>query len=53
VDPGGKVVFLAKVGARTSAYIVNPDGTGLRLLYPGLNASEITWSPRAALLKGC
>jgi Tol biopolymer transport system component len=52
--PGGKVVFLAKAGGRTSAYIVNPDGTGLRLLYPGLNASAITWSPRAGgPLKGC
>ncbi|HEY5360695.1 MAG TPA: hypothetical protein VIJ82_23945 [Streptosporangiaceae bacterium] len=54
--PGGQVIFLAKVGARTSAYIVNPDGTGRRLLYRGLyNASdEITWSPRAGgPLKGC
>jgi hypothetical protein len=51
--PGGEVVFLAKTGTRTSAYIVHPDGTGLRLLYPGLNASEIAWSPHATLLKGC
>jgi Tol biopolymer transport system component len=53
--PGGKIVFLAKVGGRTSAYIVNPDGTGRRLLYRGLyNASdEITWGSRAALLTGC
>ncbi len=33
--PDGKVVFLARAGGRRSAYIVNPDGTGLRPLYPG------------------
>jgi Tol biopolymer transport system component len=50
--PGGKIVFLRQTGystlntdAPTSAYIVNPDGTGLRLLYRGLNASQITWGP--------
>jgi dipeptidyl aminopeptidase/acylaminoacyl peptidase len=48
--PGGKIVFLRQTGqptpntyAPTSAYIVNPDGTGLRVLYPHLNASQITW----------
>lgn len=50
--PDGKIVFLRQTGhstpntdAPTSAYIVNPDGTGLRLLYPRLNASQITWGP--------
>jgi len=45
--PGGRIVFLRQIGAptqtRTSAYIVNPDGSGLRLLYPNLNAVQITW----------
>jgi dipeptidyl aminopeptidase/acylaminoacyl peptidase len=50
--PGGKVVFLRQTGsptqttgAPTSAYIVNPDGTGLRLLYRNLDASQIAWGP--------
>jgi Tol biopolymer transport system component len=50
--PDGKIVFLRQTGystpntdAPTSAYIVNPDGTGLRLLYRHLNASQITWGP--------
>jgi Tol biopolymer transport system component len=51
--PDGHVVFLARAGGRTSAYIVNPDGTGLRLLYPGLNASQMTWGAGSSLLAGC
>jgi Tol biopolymer transport system component len=49
--PGGKIVFLVNRGfqatrlgnlVRASAYIVNRDGTGLRLLYPNLDdAGEI------------
>lgn len=48
--PGGKIVFLRQTRAptatsdtSTSAYIVNRDGTGLRLLYPHLNATQIAW----------
>ncbi len=48
--PDGKIVFLRQIGAPTqsaaaptSAYIVNPDGSGLHLLYPNLNAVQITW----------
>ncbi len=48
--PGGRIVFLRQTGASTatnatatSAYIVNRDGTGLRLLYPNLNATQIAW----------
>ena len=50
--PGGKIVFLRQIGsptqgtvAQTSAYIVNPDGSGLRLLYSNLDASQIAWGP--------
>jgi dipeptidyl aminopeptidase/acylaminoacyl peptidase len=50
--PDGKIVFLRQIGAPTrfagpptSAYIVNRDGTGLRLLYPNLDALQITWGP--------
>jgi Tol biopolymer transport system component len=44
----GRVVFLAKKGAQTSAYIVNSDGTGMRLLYPNLgDAPQIAWGPAA------
>lgn len=50
--PGGKIVFLRQIGpptqstaAATSAYIVNRDGTGLRLLYPHLDALQIVWGP--------
>jgi Tol biopolymer transport system component len=50
--PGGKIVFLRQTGvptpttdASTSAYIVNPDGTDLRLLYPNLDATQIAWGP--------
>jgi len=50
--PGGKIVFLRQIGAftqstdaLTSAYIVNPDGHGLRLLYPNLDAIQISWGP--------
>jgi Tol biopolymer transport system component len=56
--PGGKIVFLRVIGAPTqsaaapaSAYIVNRNGSGLRLLYPKLDASQIAWGaatlPRA------
>ena len=48
--PGGKIVFLRQTRAptatsdtSTSAYVVNRDGTGLRLLYPHLNATQIAW----------
>src|SRR5262249_43457283 len=51
--PGGKIVFLVIRGfqasqngnlIRASAYIVNRDGTGLRLLYPNLgDALQIAW----------
>jgi Tol biopolymer transport system component len=50
--PGGKIVFLRQARAptatsdiSTSAYLVNPDGTGLRLLYPHLDATQIAWGP--------
>lgn len=48
--PGGKIVFLRQTGtsttdAPTSAYIVNPDGSDLRLLYPNLDAAQIVWGP--------
>jgi Tol biopolymer transport system component len=50
--PGGKIVFLRQIGvstqsaaAPTSAYIVNRAGTGLRLLYPKLDAIQIAWGP--------
>jgi len=49
----GKVIFLAQKGARDSAYIVNPDGTGRRLLYPNLDTSQIAWGSRTALPAGC
>jgi TolB protein len=56
--PGGKIVFIRQIhGPRqptampTSAYIVNRDGSGLRLLYPKLDAIQIAWGaatlPRA------
>jgi Tol biopolymer transport system component len=48
--PGGKIVFLRVMGAPTqsadapaSAYIVNRNGSGLRLLYPKLDATQIAW----------
>jgi Tol biopolymer transport system component len=57
--PGGKIVFLRQTRASTmytdvstSAYIVNADGTGLRVLYPHLNVSEIAWG-HASLPAGC
>jgi Tol biopolymer transport system component len=54
--PGGQIVFLVQKGIRTSAYIVNPDGTGLRRLYPSLanvqESVQIGWGsaplPRAS-----
>jgi hypothetical protein len=51
--PDGKVVFLVKKGARTSAYIVNSAGTGLRLLYPNLDATQIAWGPTTLSQEGC
>lgn len=58
--PGGKIVFLRQIGAptqwtaaRTSAYIVNRDGTGLRLLYPHLDATQIAWGPAPLPRAGC
>ena len=55
--PGGKIVFLRQTGtsttnAPTSAYIVNPDGSDLRLLYPNLDAAQIAWGP-AAIAPSC
>jgi len=50
---GGKIVFLVIKGfhasslveqIQASAYLVNRDGTGLRLLYPKLgDALEVAW----------
>ena len=58
--PGGKIVFLRQIGAptqstaaATSAYIVNRDGSGLRLLYPHLDASQIAWGPTPLPRAGC
>jgi len=52
--PGGQIVFLRQIGSPTqidagptNAYIVNRDGSGLRLLYPDLGASQIAWGPTA------
>jgi Tol biopolymer transport system component len=57
--PSGKIVFLRQTrtspatnGTSTSAYIVNRDGTDLRLLYPNLNATQIAWGP-ATIQKNC
>ncbi len=57
--PGGKIVFLRQTRAptatsdtSTTAYIVNRDGTGLRLLYPHLNATQIAWD-RATIQATC
>jgi Tol biopolymer transport system component len=57
--PGGKIVFLrqtrapsATTNASTSAYIVNRDGAGLRLLYPKLDASQIAWG-RTTIQANC
>jgi dipeptidyl aminopeptidase/acylaminoacyl peptidase len=44
--PGGRVVFLVRRNTTTSAYIVNRDGSGMRLLYPNLgDALQIAWGP--------
>jgi len=59
--PGGKIVFLRKTDALTrhtaamiSAYIVNADGSGLRLLYPDLgSAPQIAWGPTALPAASC
>jgi hypothetical protein len=53
--PGGKIVFLRQTGTPTqysaapaSAYIVDRNGSGLRLLYPRLgDALQITWGPKS------
>jgi eukaryotic-like serine/threonine-protein kinase len=57
--PDGKIVFLRQTGAPTattdaptSAYIVNRDGASLRLIYPNLNATQITWG-RTTIRAGC
>jgi len=54
--PGGKIVFLAQRSTGTAAYIVNPDGTGMRVLYPDLTNAvqsvQLAWGsstlPRSA-----
>ena len=54
--PGRKVAFLVQAASGTNAYIVNPDGTGLRRLYPSLvdgqESMQIAWGsaplPRAS-----
>jgi len=58
--PDGKIVFLRQLGAPTqstaaptSAYIVNRDGSHLRLLYPHLDAMQITWGPAALPRANC
>jgi Tol biopolymer transport system component len=58
--PTGKIVFLRQTGwprhtinDPTSAYIVNPDGSGLRLLYRNLDASQIAWGPTHLPRAGC
>jgi Tol biopolymer transport system component len=60
---GGKIVFLVIKGpyasplgeqVRASAYIVNRDGTGLRLLYPNLgDALEVAWGSAPLPRAGC
>jgi hypothetical protein len=57
--PGGEIVFLRQTGpptattdAPTSAYIVNRNGTSLRLLYPNLNATQIAWG-HTSIQGGC
>ncbi len=41
--PDGRVVFLVERGPQTTAYIVNADGSGLRPLYPTLDALQVAW----------
>jgi Tol biopolymer transport system component len=60
--PGGKLVFLRQIrtpavtndtnDTSTSAYIVNRDGKGLRLLYPNLNTTQIAWG-RTTIQASC
>jgi Tol biopolymer transport system component len=57
--PGGQIVFLRQTRAptatsdtSTSAYIVNRDGTDLRVLYPHLNATQIAWG-RTTIQASC
>jgi dipeptidyl aminopeptidase/acylaminoacyl peptidase len=53
--PGGKIVFLVQKGTRTSGYIVNPGGTGMRKLYPDLAdlAWQIAWGSAPLPRAGC
>jgi TolB protein len=52
--PDGRVVFLVKRNATTSAYVVNRDGSGMRLLYRNLgDALQIAWGPTALPAAGC
>lgn len=53
--PGGKIVFLREIGGpnQSSAYIVNRDGSGLRLLYPKLDALQIAWGASALPKANC
>jgi len=56
--PAGKIAFLRQTGtettnAPTSAYIVNRDGTGMRLLYPNLDADQIAWGRTTVRAAGC
>lgn len=47
--PNGKVVFLRSGGTTVNAYVVNPDGTGLHLIYTGLgpvqSSVSLDWGP--------
>lgn len=54
--PDGKIVFLAKRGTGASAYVVNPDGAGMRQLYPYPtlgDVSQIAWGPTSLPRAGC
>ncbi len=55
--PGRQIVFLVQNGTRTSADIVNPDGTGLRSLYRSLadvqESVQIAWGSAPLPRAGC
>ena len=54
--PGGKVVFLVESGAGINAYIVNPDGTGMRMLYhlaDVVESVQIAWGSAPLPRAGC
>jgi len=54
--PDRKVVFLTDSSAGINAYIVNPDGTGLRLLYhlaDLVQGTQIAWGPASLPRGGC